>query len=1528
MKHGLMLLIFGCCALFGGREKAWGQSGSIFWGFNMWNVSPSNTAFLSWDLHESYDFNLGNGLFSPVEAQATHGVIALSPQNYFDVIIPTMFWFPVCNGHLTGVVKWFADASGQSLIQADTVDVYFAPPVFPDWIQFSGEAEYYCTIASHCGTDAPSSNLNNTDPDADKAEKGDPINTINGAVTADATDVAIPCPGIPLIFSRSYNSTLNYSGPLGPRWTHSLNWTLTPTNTTLPGSSGSWRVVQTGTGDQWAYGVIANNVFGPTFDNATQLTFTNSAYNLAFPGGVNYVFGTNGVLQSICDAWNNQVTLSYTNVAGTNLLLSATHSAGQSLGFAYQGGLLTGVSTPSTNLSVSFFYNSLNELTGVVTRTASNTFPTAYLYDYSTNFCNHSLTQKVNAVGDVYSWQYATNANGTVASKGIRALIGTNYIDSRFSYVATNGTYCTTLQTQRGTNTIFNDYWFDPKELRITKIAGPGSAATNCETAGTGVQYGYDSTGNATDLQVYDNNLGASLSTWNQYDACHNLTNTATAYCAAPSNAFSFGWDTNWNVMTLLTDPDGHRVAMQYTNGAIAKASVFYAASNSFDTLYSYTTNGLVFAVTNANGHGVNFLYDSKGNRIATIPQLGPSNSMAWDSLGHLTNIFLCGGAWVGSGNPNDPSQTFVPRTISFRPDELGRNRKTTWPDGFSETFGWDAIGNPTNYVDRGGRTTTLTWLPTRKLASVTRYLAEAGNQPATIGVAYDQQFNTLRITDELGRSAESYQLDLQDRPASISNVESQQMTVVWGLGRMLGCITRFDGTTNSFVYNSDGRLRQTIFPDDTNAFTYYRCGSLMKASNHWGSISNSFDGANRLAMTTSSIPNSAVNYTYFPAGQVSNISSVAGISSYTLDEADRILTQSILRPNAAADSLAYSYNPDNGLIAGVAYSNGIAYANSFDVCDRLAALAWTGPSNNVLASRTYVYNVTGTISQETGETGEQAQYGYDSLDRLTTETHFDPAGEVMSSVIYGYDLAGNRTNKTVYGSGGTRLATVNYMLGVGNRLASWSVAETGYVGQVDVAGYSSKAIGTNSQFGILSVDGGNTPLTPVISGTNFAAYGVTMGLGTQQVVAAIRDQAGNVGFATNTIFMTVVTNGTYLYNTAGCLTNIQYSGSQYSKTVGLMWNGQYQLTAASTNGIAAERYGFDALGKRVWIWDGSATNFLIYDGAQVIAEVDATGGLKRAYAYAPGIDQAISMAVYSSGVTSAPTVYYYLRDHLGSVLALSDTNGNICESYRYDAWGRTTVYDVGGNALSKSAMGNRIAFQGREYSWATGLYYFRARWYDPVTGRWLSPDPIGINGGLNQYVFCANNPVNFTDPLGLSFLGRVGNGFTGAAAGAGAGAASGALIGAGIGAFGAGVGALPGAGAGATAGAIAGALGGFVGGVLSGPDYNVGSSASAGAINGALAGLTGGAGEVGGVAWGLGAGAVSGGLSTRLSTDDPAIIALGALLGAGCGGLGAEVSGEVSPLEQALFNANSEIIGQDVGLYIPLFFPKRGHCK
>ena len=87
-----------------------------------------------------------------------------------------------------------------------------------------------------------------------------------------------------------------------------------------------------------------------------------------------------------------------------------------------------------------------------------------------------------------------------------------------------------------------------------------------------------------------------------------------------------------------------------------------------------------------------------------------------------------------------------------------------------------------------------------------------------------------------------------------------------------------------------------------------------------------------------------------------------------------------------------------------------------------------------------------------------------------------------------------------------------------------------------------------------------------------------------------------------------------------------------------------------------------------------------------------------------------------------------------------------VCARPNRTALGRHVV----GRRVSASALAlDRYRFQGREWSSATGLVNFRARWYDPVTGRWLSKDPIGLSGGLNLYAFCGNDPIGFRDPFG-----------------------------------------------------------------------------------------------------------------------------------------------------------------------------------
>jgi len=196
-----------------------------------------------------------------------------------------------------------------------------------------------------------------------------------------------------------------------------------------------------------------------------------------------------------------------------------------------------------------------------------------------------------------------------------------------------------------------------------------------------------------------------------------------------------------------------------------------------------------------------------------------------------------------------------------------------------------------------------------------------------------------------------------------------------------------------------------------------------------------------------------------------------------------------------------------------------------------------------------------------------------------------------------------------------------------------------------------------------------------------------------------------------------------------------------------LSWDTQGRLVSVSANGVFAESYQYDALGRRVSTTDGAGTVFHVYEGDQCAADTDASGNLLRSYTWGPGIDDLLAVTVYSQDATNS---YYAVKDRLGSVQALVDASGAVVESYTYDAWGNASILTSDLRPLTSSAYGNRYLWQGREYSAATGLYNFRARWYEPQSGRWLSKDPIGLEGGLNLYAFCENNPVNFIDPNGL----------------------------------------------------------------------------------------------------------------------------------------------------------------------------------
>jgi RHS repeat-associated protein len=187
--------------------------------------------------------------------------------------------------------------------------------------------------------------------------------------------------------------------------------------------------------------------------------------------------------------------------------------------------------------------------------------------------------------------------------------------------------------------------------------------------------------------------------------------------------------------------------------------------------------------------------------------------------------------------------------------------------------------------------------------------------------------------------------------------------------------------------------------------------------------------------------------------------------------------------------------------------------------------------------------------------------------------------------------------------------------------------------------------------------------------------------------------------------------------------------------------------------------YTYDAFNRRTSkTVDGKTTEF-IWQGSRLIAETDNDKHW-QSYLYEPDSYRPLAL-VHGNAQQDNIKLYWYQNDHLGTPIALTGSLGDTLYECQYNAYGQI-INETYHQDDTQALPDNPLRFQGQYYDEETGLHYNLNRYYDPFTGRYITQDPLGIQGGLNSYQYVNGDPINWIDPLGLIKVEN--NGFEGIA--------------------------------------------------------------------------------------------------------------------------------------------------------------------
>ncbi|HSE42425.1 MAG TPA: RHS repeat-associated core domain-containing protein [Acidobacteriota bacterium] len=841
---------------------------------------------------------------------------------------------------------------------------------------------------------------------------------------------------------------------------------------------------------------------------------------------------------------------------------------------------------------------------------------------------------------------------------------------------------------------------------------------------------------------------------WRKYPPVTYLENRTRKRDSA-GNAWLFEFDPATGYITRITSPIALQKIRQFTSDGFISVDTVYIDSNTpATTTYSYNTNGSINSITTGGGDeyvqhryvyaDANFPlkptsivpYWSDGTtidrdwqewRYEYVPP-GTSGAGALKKVIRVKSDGTVQTAPVAEYTYNTFGQvvtvtdaTGAVTTYSYDPT-TGDLLSVTYPKNSDTsanpiyTYTRDPAGGVLSVTDPLGKVTSYTYDPIGRITSVTLPKPTPGsplnfvttysydNYDVATGWTYILQTDpnnrqTFQYFDQYGQMVKS--VDSLGQPTAFTYTKG-----------ILTAITDANNNITTYQYDGARQLVKTIFPDlKEETYTYKSNGFLRSKTDRKGQISTyHYDRQFRLRikcyqpmwpLDTCWSGDPRIDWTYTGQKLTSVVDKSVTPNETWTNVYDTSYRISVARGPVTNDDVSYnSYDAADRLLTMTLQGGGPVVTNTYYQDGSLRTKQWSVISGQFQ----YNYTLNGQYASVSFPNNQHRDYTYDDQGRLTQIANIHPTPGNLATYSYGYDLDYSTMQNTMLGQRTDLRATVPSQ--------SFSNHQTKYYFdnnyQLRKADYPNVAP-LNGEVHQWTYDAIGNRLTNTINSTtqNYSYY-----KNGSNPLNGQRLQSDSTKTYTYDFNGNVVSDGTYTYT----------------------WNREDRLTGISGGGLTIT-YKYDYLGRRSSKTVGGQTTTYIYNGQDLIAE---RGGSVAEYLFGPGIDE--PLAIYRSSIA-----YYYNVDGLGSVNLVNDTSGTIQDKYLYDGWGITRS--------SVTPVANPFVYTARETGEASLLYY-RARYYNPNIGRFVSEDPLQNVDGVSLYAYVGNDSVSFKDPTGWARSG------------------------------------------------------------------------------------------------------------------------------------------------------------------------------